>query len=51
MAKLDRFTEEAKIQTTIDGVDVSYLAKFVVPYQDAYEPFNKWTTQEDIGLI
>lgn len=32
-----------KIVTTVDGVDVSYLAKFVLPYADSYEKFDKWT--------
>ncbi|CAL6051921.1 Conserved_hypothetical protein [Hexamita inflata] len=50
-AKLDRYTEQSKISTTVDGVDVSYLTKFVLPYNDAYEKFDKWLTQEDIGLI
>ena len=50
-AKLDRFQENASIQSTIEGVDVSYLTKFVLSYQDSYEKFDKWHVQEDIGLL
>ena len=49
--KLERFIEQQKIVTTINGVDVSYLTKFVLPYQDAYEKFERWNTAEDIALI
>ncbi|KAH0570217.1 hypothetical protein SS50377_28192 [Spironucleus salmonicida] len=49
--KLQKFQDRDKLPTTINGIDVSYLSKFVLPYNDAYETVELWSTQQDIALL
>ncbi|EES99122.1 hypothetical protein QR46_2174 [Giardia duodenalis assemblage B] len=39
-----------QLQTSIGKVSIAYLSKFVVPYVDAYEKMQPWTSK-DITLM
>lgn len=39
-----------QLQTSIGKVSIAYLSKFVIPYSDAYEKMQPWTSK-DIALM
>lgn len=43
-------TVSEQLQTSVGKVSIAYLSKFVIPYADAYEKMQPWTSK-DISLM
>lgn len=37
---------ETKLRTSLEGVSLAYLSRFVLPYEDSYERMQPWTSKD-----